>query len=303
MSKRSFIIWIILCFSIGWGTILLMYLNNVNFDSFIGKALISTLFMFSPSISTFIVSKICNKHFNLKNVIFNFSFKKYLKVHLIFLLLIISNYLYIYLFGNLLDIKIFGKLNFSYDYFIKGINVKELEDLRSESFSKFIPFIILAISLTFGPFISGFINSIFTIGEEIGWRGYLFSKFQNLQKYKSSIIVGLIWGIWHAPLIILGLNFPEYPVLGILLMIISCISISFIFYYLRETTSSVFSCALLHGMINASSGFSGIFIENQNYLLSNFVGVSGTLGILTLILIFRKRIFYPIHNNSYRKWF
>jgi hypothetical protein len=40
-----------------------------------------------------------------------------------------------------------------------------------------------------------------------------------LGKWKAYLIVGVIWGLWHAPLIAIGFNYPGMPVLGILMMI------------------------------------------------------------------------------------
>jgi uncharacterized protein len=45
------------------------------------------------------------------------------------------------------------------------------------------------------------ISSLYFISEELGWRGYFLPRI--LGKYvwiKASIIVGIIWGIWHFPL-------------------------------------------------------------------------------------------------------
>src|SRR5699024_10007583 len=62
------------------------------------------------------------------------------------------------------------------------------------------------------------INAIFAFGEEIGWRGFLLREFQVLGFWKASLIIGLIWGLWHAPLIFAGHNYPSTPIFGILMM-------------------------------------------------------------------------------------
>lgn len=66
---------------------------------------------------------------------------------------------------------------------------------------------------------------IIALGEELGWRGYLMPKLQEVMSMPGSLVLGgIIWGLWHAPVIILyGLNYgTEHPVLGPLAMCGMC---------------------------------------------------------------------------------
>ncbi|WP_151734425.1 CPBP family intramembrane glutamic endopeptidase ['Paenibacillus yunnanensis' Narsing Rao et al. 2020] len=39
------------------------------------------------------------------------------------------------------------------------------------------------------------------LGEELGWRGFVLNELQKkLSPLKSAVVVGLVWGLWHAPL-------------------------------------------------------------------------------------------------------
>ena len=38
-----------------------------------------------------------------------------------------------------------------------------------------------------------------TFGEEYGWRGYLLPKLLPLGELQASLLVGVIWGVWHFP--------------------------------------------------------------------------------------------------------
>jgi uncharacterized protein len=55
------------------------------------------------------------------------------------------------------------------------------------------------------------INTFFALGEEIGWRGFLQKELSHLGLWKSGLLIGFIWGLWHAPLVIQGYNFPQKP--------------------------------------------------------------------------------------------
>jgi membrane protease YdiL (CAAX protease family) len=67
----------------------------------------------------------------------------------------------------------------------------------------FWPILFLVSSL-----VAPFINSLFGLGEEIGWRGFLLPRLLPLGKPRAYLLLGVIWGIWHAPLIVVGFNYP-----------------------------------------------------------------------------------------------
>src|SRR6476646_723686 len=47
------------------------------------------------------------------------------------------------------------------------------------------------------------INSVAALGEETGWRGFLVPElFKDVGYTKSSFIVGIVWAVWHFPLIL-----------------------------------------------------------------------------------------------------
>lgn len=97
------------------------------------------------------------------------------------------------------------------------------------------------------------------LGEELGWRGYLFPKLKTVMNRPAAYIVcGIIWGVWHTPAIIDGLNFGKeyagYPYMGILLMCLFCISAGIIFTWLTEKTNSVYPAAFAHAVNNNATG-------------------------------------------------
>lgn len=107
-------------------------------------------------------------------------------------------------------------------------------------------FFNIAISLTMFP--------VF-LGEELGWRGYLFPKLKTVMNRPAAYIVcGIIWGVWHTPAIIDRLNFGKdyigYPYMGVLLMCLFCISVGIIFTWLTEKTNSVYPAAFAHAVNN-----------------------------------------------------
>lgn len=97
------------------------------------------------------------------------------------------------------------------------------------------------------------------LGEELGWRGYLFPKLKTVMNRPAAYIVcGIIWGVWHTPAIIDGLNFGKdyvgYPYMGVLLMCLFCIGTGIIFTWLTEKTNSVYPAAFAHAVNNNVAG-------------------------------------------------
>lgn len=113
------------------------------------------------------------------------------------------------------------------------------------------------LAVTFGPFI----NMLFTLGEELGWRGFLLPKLMPLGQWKAVVISGVIWGIWHAPAIAQGHNYPGYPILGIFMMIILCVLLGTIISWMYITAQSPWAAALAHGSFNAIAGLPLLFLK------------------------------------------
>lgn len=126
------------------------------------------------------------------------------------------------------------------------------------------------------------INAVAGFGEELGWRGFLQKEFGHLSFWKSSAIIGLIWGIWHAPIVLQGHNYPQHPVEGVFMMIIFCLLFAPIFSYIRLKSKSVIAAAIMHGALNATAGLAIIMVKGGNDLM---IGVTGAAGFCVLLII------------------
>jgi len=112
-------------------------------------------------------------------------------------------------------------------------------------------------ALILGPLI----NIIFTMGEELGWRGFLLPRLMPLGQWKALFVSGAIWGVWHAPAIAQGHNYPDHPILGIFLMTVFCILLGIIIGWMYLNTRSPWVAALAHGSINAWAGLPFLFLK------------------------------------------
>jgi len=155
-----------------------------------------------------------------------------------------------------------------------------------------IVFFTLNFALSLG--FQAIIGSIFTLGEEFGWQGYLLQKL--LSKYglnRGLIILGVIWGYWHLPIILMGYNFPNQPVLGaFVLMPLSTFFMGIFQAWLYLRSGSIWTAMLAHAAANltASILFSGM-IMNQDDLARQLIWIAawGIPAILCLISLNRRR--------------
>ena len=123
------------------------------------------------------------------------------------------------------------------------------------------PLLLVLAQSVVGILLAPFINALFAVGEELGWRGFLLPKLLPLGQWKAILISGVIWGVWHAPVIVQGHNYPGYPILGIFMMIVLTILLGTILSWLYLETLSPWASALAHGAFNAAAGLPLFFLK------------------------------------------
>ena len=135
-------------------------------------------------------------------------------------------------------------------------------------------------------------------GEELGWRGYLLQKLgDKLSPLSASVITGVIWGLWHAPIIAMGYNYgTEHPVAAIFAMTVLCTVLGIISAFLTYKTHSIWPAVLFHAAINGMDRWapSTLFMSNKPnmFLGPDLVGIIGGIGFIlvdiVLIIVMRK---------------
>lgn len=157
------------------------------------------------------------------------------------------------------------------------------------------PKMILLVSLLQALLLAPVLNSFFTFGEEFGWRAYLLPKLLPLGEKKVSILTGLVWGVWHAPIIAMGHNYGVdyhgYPWLGIIIMILFCVFFGVFMAWITLKEGSVWPAVVAHAVLNGVAGFPLMLtVGEPNPILGPFIvgAVAGIpvllLGVLLLVL-------------------
>jgi len=113
----------------------------------------------------------------------------------------------------------------------------------------------IVVGLTVGPAI----NTLVAVGEEFGWRAYLLQKLEPLGVRRALLVHGVIWGVWHWPVIAMGYNYglgyPAAPWLGLAMMTAATVAIGTVLGTLALWADSVWPAALAHGTLNAVGSF------------------------------------------------
>lgn len=126
------------------------------------------------------------------------------------------------------------------------------------------------------------LNAFMSLGEELLWRGYLHAKLKVFGPIKASLAIGLMWGIWNAPLILMKYNYPRYPFLGVLMAILVAVSASPFLFYLRERGGAIFIPSLFRGIVSVFSGLTFMFFIDPNYFV---LGMTGIIGVFFFALL------------------
>ena len=148
--------------------------------------------------------------------------------------------------------------------------------------------LLVGLQLLAIPF-GAIFNSIFAFGEEVGWRGWLLTALRPLGTWPALLLSGVIWGLWHAPLILLGYNFNRTDWSGVALMVGGCVAWGVLFGWARLRSGSVWPAVVGHGALNASAGLFlmvGAADVSFDPALVSPLGVAGwiVLGAVALVL-------------------
>jgi membrane protease YdiL (CAAX protease family) len=129
---------------------------------------------------------------------------------------------------------------------------------------------------------------VITFGEEYGWRGYLHSELLKLGRARGVLLLGAIWGVWHAPLILMGYNYPGHPLLGVALMTLYTVGLGIVLSFAVLKTGSVLLASFLHALANQSAAFF-IVVGFKPFDTANsfFIGVYGIamLAVVAFLIL------------------
>jgi len=158
-----------------------------------------------------------------------------------------------------------------------GFTEADAGDTVAELEATGVPVVVLLTGL--GLVLGGTLFALAAFGEELGWRGLLLTELAPLGFWKLSLLTGVVWGIWHTPLILLGLQFPGDPVVGIVIMTAATVALSPIYTYLTVRAQSVLAATFFHGSFILGV-FTSVFLADGGELVISSFGLVGIVSAL-----------------------
>jgi len=280
--KKRLAWFVALTFIITWIIFLLIPLCGLTYGTGVSVFIVMAG-MFVPALCNILTRLITKEGFG--NMLLRPNFRGHIKDYLLVFfgptaLLFLSGALYFLIFPGSFDAELTT---------LQGL-------AASGGISRFSASTLLLITVLQVVIIGPVINIIPTLGEELGWRGYLFPKLRMLLSDRAALVItGTIWGMWHIPVIVMGHNYGTayvgYPWLGILAMIVFCVWLGVIEGYASIKLNSVIPAAMIHSTVNAGAGLPVLLaIGGYNPILGP--AITGLIGglpftVLAAVLLIR----------------
>jgi membrane protease YdiL (CAAX protease family) len=287
-DTRRIIIFLCFAFGIAWITGLIIYLTGglVNSPQIVpgislALILLATAYMWAPAVGNILTRLVTREGW--KDTGLRPHFKKGWPYWLAgwFLPAVLT------LFGAAVFFVFFPQ------YFDSSLALVQKQMAAVPALSALSPWLFVVVQLVAGVLISPIANSLATFGEEFGWRGYLLPKLMPLGGRKAMLLIGVIWGVWHWPVIFMGyeygFKYPGYPWVGPLLFIWFTLSLGIFQGWLTLRSKSIWPAVIGHAAVNGIAAAAVLVTIGQpNPLLGPLpVGIIGSLGFtLMAIAIF-----------------
>ena len=276
-TKLFLLLTFIISFSVA-GIYKLFFSNELGNVSF---TILGTIYMFIPTLSVVIVKKLIYGERLRRDLQISFKLNKWF----VGAWLIMPLVAFLTLGINLLlpGVNYNPEMTGLAERFASMVTPEQLAEMKLQLAA--LPVSPVWMILGAGLFAGITVNAVAAFGEELGWRGFLLYQFRKMSFVKATLLTGAIWGIWHAPLILMGHNYPQHPIIGVFMMVVLCILISPIITYFTIKSKSVVAAAVLHGTMNATATISIIPIMGGSDLMTGMPGLAGMLAFLITGLV------------------
>lgn len=280
-SRRALLVFLVLAFGLSWLVALPLWFSGGLANPLFGAIAVAMMAM--PTIAALVALRWVDRPASIPRSLGLWPLRpvkrllKYLAFGLVIPVVIVLLALPI---GALLGVYPADFIHFSA---FKGVVDQQLAAVGGASLP--IPIGVLVVLQLVNVFFGAFINLIPALGEELGWRGFLLPRLMKFGTAPAIALSGLIWGAWHAPLILLGYNYPTTPGwLGVIMMIGMCTVVGAIFGWLRLRSQSIWPAALAHGAFNAAAGFMLVFAQADKQIDTVNATILGWSGWIVPVL-------------------
>lgn len=132
---------------------------------------------------------------------------------------------------------------------------------------------------------AGFLPTlVLTFGEEWGWRGYLLPRLLPLGVWPALLLSGLIWGLWHAPILLVGVDGLRDLLLP-LMFVVSTMLMGIIFGWLRLASGSVWPAVIVHAANNSMNVLGFWILADASAESAPVIYAAGLGGVIGWVVL------------------
>jgi membrane protease YdiL (CAAX protease family) len=140
-----------------------------------------------------------------------------------------------------------------------------------------------------GPYLGTFAVTLFLLGglEEPGWRGFALPRLQQrFTPFKATLVIGVVWGLWHLPLGVPNIIVPFF--------------LAFFYTWLYNRTGSVLLAILLHASFTPAQDHLLLLPEEVHGAGDVAIGVAYLVGVALMVALTRGRLGFNQWANAAR---
>jgi len=304
LNTRRIVIFLALAIGIPWTAALVLYLTVGATDLILAATVANLIFISTPAlanVATRLITREGRRHLWLWPK-FRRGWPFYLAAILLpFLAAVVGGTIFYLVFPGSFDPTL-GKVREFYTAYSVAADT-----------NPWMAFVLITLQASVNWLL---VNGLLSMGEEFGWRAYLLPKlmarFTGAEPAggsevnpvpaglyasaarKASVLIGLIWGVWHGPLYLMGLRLtPDFPMLYLLVYPVSTICMSVLLCWVTLRSGSVWPASIGHGFINGAAGIPMMPLKGPaNMLLGpgpgGAIGMLGYLALALVLLIHRR---------------
>ena len=175
-----------------------------------------------------------------------------------------------------------------------GMDASVLEESLASSGMNSMTMILISMlqCITYAPVV----NMFLAIGEEAGWRGFLYPELgKRFGRVRTWFIGGAIWAAFHFPAMLLagyeyGSDYIGAPILGLVTFTLFCIMLGVLHEIIYDKTKCIWFPAILHGSVNAAFTMYQVVLnaehlEKINKLMVFGPGMNGLVAMIPFVIL------------------
>ena len=146
------------------------------------------------------------------------------------------------------------------------------------------------------------IGTLFALGEEIGWRGYMLPRLLSFGVVPAMLIVGFLHGVWHLPLMLTTDYYHNTgnPLLVVPLFLMTLTLAGVFFGFIRIWTGSVWAVAIAHAAANTAWELMTEMTQTKSPLVLEYVGGESGVIMIVGLLVFSFLIIRHMKSEKFK---